>query len=80
MALAGTAQEALWLRQLTSELGSATIEPFTIYEDNQLMISMAKNPQFHGRSKHVAIKYRFIREHISDVFVRLEYCPLTGVC
>ena len=80
MALAGTAQEASWLRQLTSELGSATFEPFTIYKDNQLTISMAKNPQFHGRSKHVAIKYHFIWEHVSDGFVRLEYCPLTGVC
>ena len=57
MALAGTAQEALWLRQLTSELGSATTEPLTIYEDNQSTISMTKNPQFHGRSKHIAIKY-----------------------
>lgn len=75
MALAGAAQEALWLKQLTSELGSTTTEPFTIYEDNQSTISMAKNPQFHGRAKHVAIKYHFIREHVNDGSVRLEYCP-----
>ena len=61
MALAAAAQETLWLKQLTSELGSSTTEPLTIYEDDQSTISMTKNPQFHGRSKHVAIKYHFVR-------------------
>ena len=75
MALAAAAQEALWLIQLTTELGSETTEPLTIYEDNQATISMTKNPQYHGRSKHVAIKYHFIREHVSDGSVQLEYCP-----
>ena len=60
MAQAGTAQEALWLKQLTSELGNATTEPLTIFEDNQSTISMTKTPQFHGGSKHIAIKYHFI--------------------
>ena len=68
-------QEALWLKQLTTELGSTTTEPFTIYEDNQSTISMAKNPQFHGRAKHVAIKYHFVREHVNKGSVRLKYCP-----
>ena len=68
-------QEALWLRQLTTELGSATTEPLTIYENNQSTISMTKNPQFHGRSKHVAIKYHFVCENVSDGTVRIEYCP-----
>ena len=75
MALASSAQEALGLRQLNTELGGATTEPLTIYEDNQSTISMTRNPQFHGRSKHIAIKYHFIREHVSNGTVRLEYCP-----
>ena len=36
-----------------------------VYEDNQSAIAMAKDPKFHGRSKHIDIKYHFIREQIT---------------
>ena len=36
---------------------------------------MSKNPQFHGRAKHISIKYHFIREQVSDETVTLKYCP-----
>ena len=75
MALASSAQEEVWMRQLTTELGSAPIEATTIFEDNQSAISIARNPQFHGRTKHIAIKYRFIREKVNDGTVKLKYCP-----
>ena len=45
IALASTAQEAVWLRQLTTELGSGSTEATTIFE---AAISMFRNPQFHG--------------------------------
>ena len=35
---------------------------------------MAKNPQFHGRTKHIAIKYHFIREQVSSGKLELKYC------
>ena len=75
MALANAAQEALWMRQLTTELGNTPKKATTIYEDNQAAISMTKNPQFHGRSKHIGIKYHFIRDLVTEGSVRLEYCP-----
>ena len=37
---------------------------------------MTRNPQVHGPSKHIAIKYYFIREHVSNGTVRLEYFPM----
>ena len=74
IALASTAQEAVWLRQLTTELGNGSAEVTTIFEDNQAAISMSKNPQFHGRAKHISIKYHFVREQVSDGTVRLKYC------
>ena len=60
MALASAAQEAVWMRQLTTELGNGQKGATTIFEDNQSAIRMAKNPQFHGRSKHIGIKYHYI--------------------
>ena len=46
-----------------------------ILEDNQSAISMSKNPQFHGRTKHIEIKYHFIQEQVNSGTVELKHCP-----
>ena len=74
VALASAAQEAMWMKQLLSEI-SGGVETILIYEDNQSAIQMAKNPQFHGRSKHIAIRYHFIRDAVNKKCVTLKYCP-----
>ena len=74
IALASTAQESLWLQQLVTDLQKVSPKPMVLFEDNQSAISMTKNPQFHGRSKHIAIKYHFIREQVSSGKVKLQYC------
>ena len=51
MALSSTAQEAVWMRELKSDLGNQQSQPTLIFEDNQFAISMAENPQFQGRLK-----------------------------
>ena len=66
MVLASSAQEAVWMRQLSSEIGIEYTKPVIIYEDNQSAIAMTINPQFHGRTKHIAIKYHYIREQVND--------------
>ena len=74
VALASAAQEVVWLRQLTDDLGCGTTQPTIIHEDNQSAIAMAKHPQFHGKMKHVAIKYHFIRDQVDNGTVVLKYC------
>ena len=44
-------------------------------EDNQSAIAMAKNPQFHGRAKHIDIRHHFIREKVNGREIQLVYCP-----
>ena len=76
IALASATQEALWMRQLITELGIDTLsEAITMFEDNQSAICMTKNPQFHGRSKHISIKYHFVRDQVREGTVNLKYCP-----
>ena len=70
VALSEAAQEAVWLKQLNQDLTGIS-EPVVIYEDNQSAIAIAKNPQFHGRVKHINLKYRFIREQVN---IELKYC------
>ncbi len=77
IAMASAAQESVWLRQLIAELtnSSVTEAPTLIYEDNQSAIAMTKNPQFHGRAKHIDIKNHFIREQVAKGTITLVYCP-----
>ena len=74
IALANAAQEAVWLRQLLTDLRSNPEEATGIYEDNQSAICLAKNPQFYGRAKQIGIKYHFVREQMENGYVELSYC------
>ena len=69
IALTPAAQEAIWLRQLLSELEQEPEKKVVIYEDNQSTICLSKNPQFHGHSKHIAIKYHFIRDQVKEPLI-----------
>ena len=75
VALASTVQEALWLRHLLTDLNIESPGPTVIYEDNQSAIAMTRSPQFHGRSKHISIKYHFIRDVVTGGAVEVKYCP-----
>ena len=75
MALSSAAQEAVWMRELNSDLGNLQSQPTLIFEDNQSAIAMAKNPQYHKRSKHINIKYHYVREQVSQGKIAVKYCP-----
>ena len=52
---------------------SKTKEPVVIYYDNTSVINISKNPEMHSKTKHIAIKYHFLRELVQEKEVRLEY-------
>ena len=40
----------------------------------QSAMAMAKNPQFHGRAKHIDMKYHYVRELVKSNKIELKYC------
>ena len=48
--------------------------PTPIYVDNKSTISLAKNPVSHSRSKHIDMKYHYVREQVKDNVIELIYC------
>ena len=74
VALSTASQEAIWLQQLVSDLSGKTIKTMTIFEDNQSTICLAKNQAVHGRTKHIDIKYHFIRDLVEAGRIELTYC------
>lgn len=73
IALSSAAQESVWLRQFTSELGCPTKGQITIFEDNQSALS--KNPKFHGCAKNIDIKQHYIWEQVNSGTIKPKYCP-----
>ncbi|KAH7472327.1 Retrovirus-related Pol polyprotein from transposon TNT 1-94 [Phytophthora ramorum] len=75
MALYNATQEAVWLRQLLLDVGCECVGATTIFQDNQGCIALAKNPAYHSRTKHIDLKYHFLREKVEDKVIVLEYKP-----
>ena len=44
-------------------------------EDNQGAIALAKNPIAHSRTKHIDIRFHFIREARENGLIQIKYCP-----
>ena len=69
------AKEALWLRQIIFQLFGVTLEPTTLFCDNQSAIALSKEHQYHARTKHINVRFHFIRWIIEEGKLRLIYCP-----
>jgi hypothetical protein len=69
--------EATWLRYIFKELGwtSKDVKRVKIFGDNQASLQLTENPELHQRTKHIAVKYHYIREARSKGIVRFWYCP-----
>ncbi|PPR84446.1 hypothetical protein GOBAR_AA36262 [Gossypium barbadense] len=65
MALAEAVKEALWMKGLVSSLGLQ--QDFTVvFCDSQSAIHLTKNQMFHERTKHIDVRYHFVREHVTQ--------------
>ena len=73
VAACGTVQEMIWLDRLTKDLLGDNLNTPSLYVDNQSTIKIIKNPQFHCKTKHIDVKYNFIREKYHKGFYNLNY-------
>ena len=50
-------------------------DPTTLRMDNQSAMAIAKNPQFHDRTKHIEVRYHYLRDKVEAEELDLEYIP-----
>ncbi len=79
MAISAAVQEVLFLRQLITNLDHAPASSTRMLEDNIGCMALATNPMTTGKTKHIDIRYHFIREVVKSKAVTLEYCPTTDM-
>ena len=79
MAYKESFKETIYINSLLSELPRNVQDLFsktnTVYTDSQSAIQLAKDPMFHSRTKHVSIRYYFIKEKVTSKEIELVYCP-----
>lgn len=68
-------KEALWLRSLISEVFGDITSPTTLFSDNQAAIALTRDHQYHPRTKHIDVRYHWIRWVVEKGSIRLVYCP-----
>ncbi|WVY95082.1 hypothetical protein V8G54_034170 [Vigna mungo] len=66
--------QGIWLCELLKHLRIQTEESFELKMDNTFAMSLARNPISHGRSKHIDVKFHFLREMVNQGKVVLKHC------
>jgi hypothetical protein len=64
IALCVAVREAVWLRKLLADLFGHEMDSTVIHCDNQSCVKLSENPVFHDKSKHIEIKYHYIRDMV----------------
>jgi len=75
MAAAEAVKEIIWIRWLLEELGFPQTGPTTLHMDNEAAIKLTKNPEYHARSKHIALRFHHLREKVLDGTIAPRYVP-----
>jgi hypothetical protein len=68
--------EAIWLRKMLVGLFGQELPPTIIHCDNQSCIKLSENPLFHDWSKHIVIRYHFIKDWVQRGAIQLQYIPI----
>jgi len=66
--------QTVWLRKILGELHILQQGPTTIYCDNNSAIKLSKNLVLHERSKHIDVKYHYLRDLTNNGVIDLIYC------
>ena len=64
-------KDMIWFLRFMEELGKKQ-ENSKLYSDNQSAIHLAKKLPFHSKSKHIQLKYHFIRSVLDEELLKLE--------
>lgn len=64
-------KEALWLKGVAGELKFLK-DPVVVCSDSQSAIQVCKNPVFHDKTKHIDVRFHFIRDIVEKGEVLLE--------
>jgi PDZ domain-containing secreted protein len=75
VALTETTKEVAWIKRVAEQFGFNSHKPTKIHTDSQSAIAMVNNRNFSSRTKHIDVRFHYIREQKEKKTIELEYCP-----
>eukprot|EP00252_Welwitschia_mirabilis_P021874 TRINITY_DN5731_c0_g1_i4.p2 TRINITY_DN5731_c0_g1~~TRINITY_DN5731_c0_g1_i4.p2 ORF type:complete len:112 (+),score=20.94 TRINITY_DN5731_c0_g1_i4:500-835(+) len=75
MAVHLASQQLVWLDKLFEDFTIPIEKPIHLLCDSASAIAISKNPVMHARTKHIDIKFHFIRNLVEDGLLILDYYP-----
>lgn len=73
VAAAEAVKELVWLRRLLSDIKCRFDEPTVLQIDNQSAIILIKNPECYRKTKHIDIRYHFVKEKYEEQVLNVKY-------
>jgi hypothetical protein len=73
IALSVAVREAVWVCKILIDLFDHELDPTTIHYDNHSCVKISENPMFQEKSKHIEIKYHYIRDMVQINIVHVQY-------
>jgi hypothetical protein len=73
VAACAAGKEIRWMQKLLGEMGYTVPKPTKLFMDNQSAISVAKNPEHHGRMKHLDLCFYWLRDKVEQGFIEPVY-------
>ena len=74
VAAAVCACQGVWMKRILGELGHSDESCMIIMCDNSSTIKLSKNLVMHGRSKHIDVRFHFLRNLTKEGTVELIHC------
>ncbi|XP_076932672.1 secreted RxLR effector protein 161-like [Bidens hawaiensis] len=63
----------MWLKELLEEINGEEVETIDIMCENSSMIKLSKNPVQHKRTKHIDVRFHYLRNLVNEEKVQLEF-------
>lgn len=74
IAAVSCATQGIWMTRVLGEFGEEYGDCITIKCDNSSAIQLSKNPVHHGRSKHIEVRFYYLRDLTKEGKVKLMHC------
>jgi transposase InsO family protein len=68
-------KEIIWMRNLLTEFGITSSSPSHLLIDNNSAVTVAKNPEHHGRMKHLDLRYHWLRDTVEAGLITPIHVP-----
>jgi hypothetical protein len=75
MATTEATKEAIWLKQLFTDLGFFPGGSILLLNDDTGRIALSDNPVLHEGTKHIGLRHHFMLEKVEDKTIRLQHVP-----